>query len=142
MQALNKAAKDAMLAYEVHAVTDVTGFSLMGHAAEMAEGSQMTVELDARSVPLLPQALDWASMGLLPEGMYRNRDFAAPRAELGDTPLALCDALFDPQTSGGLLIAVAARDADALLADLQKNAPYARRIGRVVDRRDKAILLR
>lgn len=142
METLNRAAKETMMGYEIHACTDVTGFSLMGHAAEMAEGSGMTVCLTPEAVPLLPEAMELAAMGLLPEGMYRNRSFTEPRAELGKTPLALCDLLFDPQTSGGLLIAVAERDGDALLAALQAVAPSTSRVGRVVRREGKAVVLR
>ena len=142
METLNRAARDAMLDFDVHACTDVTGFSLMGHTVEMAQGSGVTVELDAARVPLLPGALEWAAMGLIPEGAYRNRSFAQPEAELGETPLALCDLLFDPQTSGGLLISVARADGDALLKRLQQTLPAAALVGRVSKRGEKAVRLR
>ena len=142
METLNKSARDAMRGFHVHACTDVTGFSLLGHAVEMAEGSGVCVELEAGAVPLLPEALEWAAMGLLPEGMYRNRSFAGPRVELGKAPRALCDLLFDPQTSGGLLISVDAADADALLAKLQAELPLAARVGRVAKRCEKSVVLR
>lgn len=142
MERLNKAAKDAMVNAGAHACTDVTGFSLVGHAVEMAEASGVSIELSLESIPLLPEAMEWAAMGLLPEGMYRNRAHAGPKTELTGAPLALVDLLFDPQTSGGLLISVAPEAADGLVAALLKQAPDARRIGRVIARRDKAVLLR
>ncbi len=142
MERLNKAAKDAMVNAGAHACTDVTGFSLVGHAVEMAEASGVSIELSLESIPLLPEAMEWAAMGLLPEGMYRNRTHAEPKTELTGAPLALVDLLFDPQTSGGLLISVAPEAADGLVAALLKQAPDARRIGRVIARREKAVLLR
>lgn len=141
METLNRAAAETMLQYDVHACTDVTGFSLLGHSVEMAEGSGVSLELEAAAVPLLPEALELASMGLLPEGMYRNRTFAEPKVAPGKTPLALCDLFFDPQTSGGLLIAVDARDADALLNRLAAAVPGSARIGRAVKQGDKAVTL-
>ncbi|MDD3334232.1 MAG: selenide, water dikinase SelD [Eubacteriales bacterium] len=140
MERLNKA--EAMLAFDVHACTDVTGFSLLGHAVEMAEGSQKTLELTASAIPMLPKALELASMGLLPEGMYRNRNFAEAHVELGNVALAFSDVLFDPQTSGGLLIAVAQQDCDALISQLQETCCCAVCIGQVKAQGEKAVILR
>lgn len=131
MTALNKAARDAMVQFRVHACTDVTGFGLLGHALEMAQGSNVQLELDVSSLPIPPEALEFARMGILPEGMYRNRKYAEAFVSADDVPLEVQDALYDPQTSGGLLIAVDAADADALAAELQKTVPDARRIGTV-----------
>ncbi|MEG1676220.1 MAG: selenide, water dikinase SelD [Clostridia bacterium] len=142
MEQLNRSARDAMQGFDVSACTDVTGFSLLGHAVEMAEGSHVSLKIDAQAVPLLPEALLLASMGLLPEGMYKNRAFAQERVDTGDVELALCDLFFDPQTSGGLLIAVAEAQADALLTKLQVETPAARRIGRVISQGEKAVTLR
>ncbi|MEG2185931.1 MAG: selenide, water dikinase SelD [Clostridia bacterium] len=142
MEQLNRSARDAMQGFDVSACTDVTGFSLLGHAVEMAEGSHVALKIDAQAVPLLPEALLLASMGLLPEGMYKNRAFAQERVDTGDVELALCDLFFDPQTSGGLLIAVAEAQADALLTKLQVETPAARRIGRVISQGEKAVTLR
>ncbi|MEF9878263.1 MAG: selenide, water dikinase SelD [Clostridia bacterium] len=142
MEQLNRSARDAMQGFTVSACTDVTGFSLLGHAVEMAEGSHVSLKIDAQAVPLLPEALLLASMGLLPEGMYKNRAFAQERVDTGDVELALCDLFFDPQTSGGLLIAVAEAQADALLTKLQVETPAARRIGRVISQGEKAVTLR
>ena len=139
---LNRAAAEAIRPYAIHACTDVTGFSLMGHGLEMAEGSGVSLLIHPEAVDVLPEALDFARMGLLPEGMYRNREFAEAKADLGTTPIPLCDVLFDPQTSGGLLIAVAPEDADAVYRALQAAVPSAQRIGEVIPAEEKAVILR
>jgi selenide,water dikinase len=115
MTTLNKGAAEAMLAVGVSACTDITGFGLIGHAAEMAEASQVDLKLSLQKLPAYPQALAMAEMGLVPAGSHRNRDFYSPRlvgSEKCD-PLLL-DLLSDAQTSGGLLIAVTAEKAEAL----------------------------
>lgn len=131
MTTLNKAARDAMVNYEVHACTDVTGFGLLGHAFEMAQGSDVEITLHVGEIDLISEALELARTGILPAGMYRNRTFAEPGVDLGGVELAKQDLLFDPQTAGGLLISVAAQDADALYRDLQRVVPSAQRIGTV-----------
>ena len=131
MTTLNKSARDVMVRYEVHACTDVTGFGLMGHGFEMAQGSDVELHIDVQAIDLIPEALEFARMGVLPAGMYRNRTFAEPGVDVGDTELAVQDLLFDPQTSGGLLMAVATSDADALLSELRGAVPSAQRIGTV-----------
>lgn len=129
MMTLNKAARDVMVQYRVHACTDVTGFGLLGHGCEMAQGSQVELHLNVDAIDLIPEALELATMGLLPEGMYRNRTFAQPHVDEGNVSLAKQDMLYDPQTSGGLLIAVHPEDADALYAALHGVVPSAQRIG-------------
>lgn len=131
MTTLNKGARDAMVHYRVHACTDVTGFALLGHALEMAQGSGMELELDTAQIDLIEEARGFAEMGILPAGMYRNRAFAEAAVDAGEVPLAVQDMLYDPQTSGGLLIAVHPDDADALYADLKTAVPSAQRIGTV-----------
>lgn len=131
MTTLNKAARDVMVQHAVHACTDVTGFGLLGHAYEMATGSDVTLALDVASIDLIPEALELARMGFLPAGMYRNRTFAEMGVDAGETELAKQDLLYDPQTAGGLLIAVAASDADALYGALRDVVPSAQRIGTV-----------
>ena len=131
MTTLNKAARDAMVKYRVHACTDVTGFGLLGHACEMAQGSGVSITLRVADVDLIGEAMELASQGILPEGMYRNRSFAEPEVDPGETPLCQQDVLYDPQTAGGLLIAVDPADADALYAELQACVPSAQRIGAV-----------
>ena len=133
MTTLNKGARDIMVNYRVHACTDVTGFSLLGHLLEMAQGSDREMHLTVSGIDLIPEALELARMGLLPEGMYRNRHYAQPWVEPGETPLEVQDLLYDPQTSGGLLMAVHPEDASALLAELEGKVPSAQRIGVVRD---------
>ena len=133
MTTLNKSARDAMIRYRVHACTDVTGFGLLGHAFEMAQGSDVRLDLEVDGVDLIPEALELARMGILPAGMYRNRHFAEAGVDAGDVELARQDLLYDPQTAGGLLISVAAEDAPALLRDLQGAVPSAQRIGTVAE---------
>lgn len=131
MTTLNKAARDAMVKYRVHACTDVTGFALLGHACEMALGSDAQIQIDVDAIDLIPEALEFARIGILPEGMYRNRSFAEAYVDPGEVELAKQDLLYDPQTSGGLLIAVHPDDADALYEELKGTVPSAQIIGTV-----------
>ena len=135
MTTLNKSARDAMVKYRVHACTDVTGFGLLGHGCEMARGSGVELHLNVGEIDLIPRALELAKIGVLPEGMYRNRSFAQPWVEEGSVPLAKQDLLYDPQTSGGLLMAVHPEDADALLGQMRGTVPSAQRIGYVSEYR-------
>lgn len=131
MTTLNKGARDVMVGYRVHACTDVTGFSLMGHGLEMAQGSNAELVIDTAAIDLIEEARKFAEMGILPAGMYRNRAFAEEWVDAGEVPLAVQDMLFDPQTSGGLLIAVHPDDADAMFEELKTAVPSAQRIGTV-----------
>nr|WP_297173872.1 selenide, water dikinase SelD [uncultured Agathobaculum sp.] len=131
MAALNKAARDAAMPYRVHACTDVTGFGLLGHMLEMAQGGDVHLAIDTGAVDIPAAALAFARMGVLPEGMYRNRRYAEAHVDPGSVPLDVQDALYDPQTSGGLLFAVHPDDADALFGALQKTVPSAQRVGTV-----------
>ena len=143
MTTLNKAARDVMVKYRVHACTDVTGFGLLGHGLELAQGSGTELHLDVDGIALIPEALELAAMGILPEGMYRNRAFAEEGVDPGEVELARQDMLYDPQTSGGLLMAVDPGDADALFAELRGAVPAAQRIGTVETYRGgKRIFLR
>ncbi len=135
MTTLNKGARDAMVKYRVHACTDVTGFSLMGHGLEMAQGSNTELHLDIDKIDLIPEAVELAKMGILPEGMYRNRSFVEESVDTLDAPLFIQDVLFDPQTSGGLMIAVDPDDAEALFKELKGKVPSAQRIGTVEEYR-------
>ena len=129
MTTLNKTARDIMVKYRVHACTDVTGFGMLGHLYEMAQGSDVQITLDVNAMDLIEESLELARMGILPEGMYRNRTFAEAAVDPGDTELAKQDLLYDPQTAGGLVMAVDPADADALFTELQGNVPSAQKIG-------------
>jgi len=105
------------------------------------QGSDVSVRVETGAVEFLPRVLEFANMGLLPAGVYRNRSFAEPFVDEGNLPLEVRYALFDPQTSGGLLIAVDPKDADALERDLRLSVPSAQRIGTVIARSNKSIYL-
>ena len=140
MAELNRAGSEIAGKYEVHSITDVTGFGLMGHTSEMANGGNVTAVIESANVPLLPEVLSLAEIGILPEGMYRNRNFAEPFSESApNVTRAMMDVLFDPQTSGGLLLAVAEKDAPALLAELTDKVPHAARIGYVTEKQGCAV---
>lgn len=142
MSTLNKYAHDVLMNYSVHACTDVTGFALLGHSLEMAQGSGVTVHLKAQAVPYHEEAYEMADMGFIPAGAYRNRDFAEADVRVaGEVARALQDIFYDPQTSGGLLCAVPAADAEACLAELRAVAPSTRIIGYVTEKLDSAIYL-
>ena len=142
MAALNKAAAQAAAPLCPHACTDITGFGLLGHSYEMAQGSGCTLHIEVGRVPYHPEALEMAEMGLIPAGAYRNREYAQPGVKLcGEIPLAVQDILYDPQTSGGLLIALPARAAEECLARLQEKIPQAARIGYVTEMQESAIKL-
>jgi len=125
MVTLNRRASEAMVRHGAHAATDVTGFSLLGHSFEMIDGTPIDLELFAARVPLFPTTVELAGAGNVCGGLARNRTHYASHIQIGDrVPAAIADVLFDPQTSGGLLIAVpAARVAD-LLAELDPGAAH------------------
>lgn len=131
MTFLNKSARDCMIKYDVHACTDVTGFSMMGHCLEMAQGSDTQIKIYTENIDVIEEAYEFSKMGILPEGMYRNRKYAEPYVNAGDVPLHIQDILYDPQTSGGLLIAVSPADAEKLLRELESCTLSARIIGEV-----------
>lgn len=141
MTTLNKGARDVLSSFTVHACTDITGFSFLGHLYEMCSGSDVSAEIDVSAIDFISEAVKFARIGLLPEGMYRNRTYAEHAVDCGDIELALCDLLFDPQTSGGLLCAVPAEQADDVYAALKGNVPSVQRVGRIVEPREKAIKL-
>jgi selenide,water dikinase len=136
MLRLNRAACEAMLQFDSAGCTDITGFGLLGHIRELAVASGVTIEIEAAAVPLLPGAIDAAKAGAIPGGLKNNMAFiACAVAEPDVLDEALRYLLYDPQTSGGLLIPVAAADANALTATIDG----AKQIGRVVTRAEKPI---
>ena len=138
MLELNQRACEAMLALDPHGCTDVSGFGLIGHAREMALASNVTLEIETADLTLLPGALDAVIAGAIPGGLKNNQEFASPCVQIA-APLehALLTLMYDPQTSGGLLISLSETDAAAL----ERSLPRARRIGRVLPRGDKPIRL-
>lgn len=142
MSTLNKYAHDVLVKYSVHACTDVTGFALLGHSLEMAQGSNATIHLKVAGLPYHQEAYEMASMGFIPAGAYRNREFAQAHVKVvGDIPLPLQDICYDPQTSGGLLCALPEAEAATCLAELQKVAPCASIVGYVTEKLDAEIYL-
>jgi len=156
MSQLNRAAADALHEVEskvgpkvIHAVTDVTGFGLLGHAREMALGSPaagtpaVSLEMDHRAVPVLPSALDAAREGMIPGGLKNNREFLGDcvgfASNIPEENRAL---LYDPQTSGGLLIAIAPEAADTALASLAHRGINAARVGRVLPKQKPLLSIR
>jgi len=134
MAALNKNASLAMQEVGVSACTDITGFGLLGHLSEMVRGNGFGMIVYAGKVPYFPEAKEFAGMGMVPGGTYRNKDFFSHWIRFDSTvPQYLQDILFDPQTSGGLLISVPRGKADSLLIQLrEKNVHEAVIIGEVV----------
>lgn len=145
MTTLNKKARDVFQEFPIHCCTDVTGFSLAGHGLEIARASEVTLEILADSLPILPEALDYASMGLVPEGTYRNKRYQKPEILLeSGIEEAMEDLIFDPQTSGGLLVSVEEKYADAILEALKNKemeTPFAV-IGRVLTKQEAYMKIR
>ncbi len=134
MLALNQAACEAMQRGGAHGGTDVTGFGLLGHAREMALASGVTLEIGWRAIEFLPGALDYAAQGAIPRGLKNNRAFVECAVTIeGDLPEPVLQLLYDPQTSGGLLIALP-EEAVALVPG--------RRIGKVLERGGKPIVVK
>lgn len=133
MSTLNKKAAEIMVKYNVSACTDVTGFGLAGHLLEMTGDSKFTALIDSGSLPVLEGALENAAMGLIPGGLYRNRDYIGNRCFVEDSvPREMADIIYDPQTSGGLIIAIPEMEADLLLKEITDSGNrWARVIGRV-----------
>jgi selenide,water dikinase len=136
-------AAEAMREFGVKGATDVTGFALLGHAWEMAKSSQVTIELDSSTVPLLEGALELAAQGMLTSGDRTNREYVGTDIELGDSVGKETRSLFfDPQTAGGMLISIPAERAPDLLARLRENYRQAQVIGRVLERGACSITVR
>lgn len=143
MSTLNKEASKACIEIGVNAITDITGFGLLGHAYEMAQASNVTMRINAAALPLLPQVKELASMGILPGGMYHNKKYLESKVRIGkNVPDSISDLAFDPQTSGGLLISVDADKASVLLDLLkQKGVKDAAIIGETLELSEHKIIL-
>lgn len=116
MTTLNKKASELMLTIDVHACTDVTGFGLLGHACEMIECTDVGMIIHPEAVPYFPEAKEYAETGMVSGGTARNRDFRIDMVDIDkNVSRVMLDILFDPQTSGGLLMAVPAADAEPLV---------------------------
>jgi selenide,water dikinase len=121
MATLNRRAAEVMKGFHIDACTDVTGFGLLGHLCEMLGRGEIGIKISLDAIPILPQAEEYAGMGFVPGGAHRNREFYAPKIKGANNCLSpLLDILYDPQTSGGLLIAAPKDEADDLLRFLQE----------------------
>lgn len=143
MASLNKKGKQAVEKYDVSACTDITGFGLLGHCVEMASASDVTFDIRVKDIAYLTDAIAYAKMGLIPAGAYKNRGYSIGKVEQGSVEEHYLDLLYDPQTSGGLLISVAEKDLKPMLRDFEavKMDTAVSVIGRVSAKSDKLIRL-
>jgi selenide,water dikinase len=132
MTTLNRSAAELMVECHASAATDVTGFGLIGHSSEMARGAGVTFRLNRKDIPLMPGVTELAADGLLPAGCYRNRDHYLPFINSNNLDRDALLPLFDPQTSGGLLIAMAPEDAEHFVASADRSGIFACMIGSVM----------
>ena len=144
MEYLNKYPADALKKIDVNGVTDVTGFGLLGHVLEMAKGSGCSIEIDGESVPMLRNAREYANMGIIPAGMYKNLDYISPDVNVTTgVKQDILDVLYDPQTSGGLLISVPQQRASELIEELRNcKALCYDIIGRAVEKKEKYVIVK
>ena len=142
MTTLNKFSKDAMIKVGVNSCTDITGFGLLGHGLEMAKGSDVTIKFNSKSIPVIEKAFEYAQMGLIPAGAYANKSFIGDDIVFSKSVSdEIKDVLFDPQTSGGLLISVSSDKANILLDELKGNETEYAIIGEVIEKEDKWIIV-
>jgi len=141
MTSLNKYAKEAMdRVGHINSVTDITGFGLLGHAFEMAKASKVSLIINSKDIPLISNVVEYASMGLVPAGAYSNRNFLGDNVQFKDrVPEAMKDILFDPQTSGGLLISLPKEFKGDLLKALENIPTNYAIIGEVIEKSEKYI---
>jgi len=141
MATLNRGAAEVAVASGAHAATDVTGYSLLGHGQQMADASSVSFALRPAESWFMPRTLDLAAAGVGPAGQLRNRVFYSPGVDEGSVPDPMLRALYDPQTSGGLLLSIPSRRAMAALKALKRRKIWAVEVGEVVVRRSRAIAL-
>lgn len=147
MAKLNKNARDIMVKFSPSSCTDITGFGLAGHSMEMAKGSNTTIELYSDKLPYFSQALEYANMGLIPEGSYRNRDYTKNDIQIETSSLAcknfaIQDILYDPQTSGGLLFSLKESEANRCIQEMNNCGEFAVIVGRVTKKQNKSLIIK
>jgi selenide, water dikinase len=135
MVALNRKASESMQAFGAHACTDITGFGFVGHASEMVLASHVGMVIRSKEIPIFSEAIEYTKLGLIPGGAHSNRQFFSCRVEVhSNVPSFLTDILYDPQTSGGLLISLPPSEADRLVETLKKEGDvYSSVVGEVVE---------
>ena len=143
MASLNKTGKQVVEKYDVSACTDITGFGLLGHCVEMASASDVTFELSVTDIAYLQDAYDYAKMGLVPAGAYKNKRYSIDKVEVGSVNETYLDLLYDPQTSGGLLISVSPKEYENMMRDFKTSGldTTVSVIGTVAPKSDKLIRL-
>lgn len=143
MLTAGRQASEAMREFGVRGATDITGFGLLGHAWEVAKASQVTFEIKAEQLPILPGALELAGRKMLTQGDKTNREYVGAGVQLSNSlSKEMASVLFDPQTAGGMLIAIAADKADAMLARLRETYADAALIGRVTEYTSTHVIVR
>jgi selenide,water dikinase len=143
MTGLNKIAAEIMIDFGVHACTDITGFGLIGHASHLIQEGDIGIELDFKAIPVFSGVSDLLKGKVYPGGLSRNRDFYSPSVEvMGKIPEYRLDILFDPQTSGGLLIALAPDASQKMVEQLHKLGINAAMIGKVTAQPEHKIIVR
>lgn len=143
METLNKYAKRSVENNTINSCTDITGFGLMGHCFEMAKGSNTTFILDSKSIPFLKGAVSYANIGLIPKGCYDNKKFVSNNYRLlNEVDEAILNTMFNPETSGGLLLSVPKDEAFDILEKLKNTPTKFALIGEVVEKKDKYLLIK
>lgn len=141
MARLNKYARDIFVKYDIHAATDITGFGLLGHLSEMA-GDDFSIVIDSKKVPILRPSLDLARDFLYTSGGQNNRNFLADKLEFMIDDFAMEEVLFDPQTSGGLCVAVDQNEAEKIIEEFRENDMDIWQIGQVMKKRSYALIVK
>ncbi len=144
MTSLNKKAKEVIENYPISACTDITGFGLAGHAMEMASSSNVTFEIDVNKVPYIDGALEMAKMGLVPAGTYNNKSYISGDVESSNIEECYLDVMYDPQTSGGLLITLPESEVENIMRDFENKNMDTKVavIGRVLEKQEKSIVIK
>lgn len=142
MAALNKDAAEMMVRHKAHAATDITGFGLLGHAYEMAAASEVSMRIRSQKAPLLDRAKELADEGMIPDGANDNREYLEDKVYISEgVDKSIEKVLFDPQTSGGLFIAISANRADKFEEEMRKNNIFCRLVGEVIEKADYPIIV-
>lgn len=143
MTILNKYAKEIMLEFDVKCCTDVTGFGLLGHTLEVAKASNLSIKIETKKLPIIEQAKELVSMGIMSKAVYSNKEFCEKYIEKNDCKDDLLDIMLDPQTSGGLLIFVPENQSEKLLEKLleNENTNESKIIGRVLKKAKYSIII-
>lgn len=143
MITLNKYAKESLKNLNVNSCTDITGFSLIGHSYEMASGSNKTIKIFTDYLPIIDDALSFAKMGIIPEGMYNNLEYLKDLFKCDNNiSQEMKDLLLDPQTSGGLLISMPEKDALEYVSRMELHNPWTKIIGEVTSKKDYSIIIK